>query len=70
MNQLEFKIPNPDDWCDADSAASVLGRSKATVYDMTKRGVLTAYDVGRVKLWWRPEVQKVAAALLVVAARR
>jgi hypothetical protein len=70
MSQLEFKIPNPEDWCDAAEAAVVLHRTKATVYDMTNRGVLNAYPVGRIKLWWRPQVARVAAALRVVEARQ
>jgi excisionase family DNA binding protein len=70
MTQLELKIPNPNDWCDAELASEVLGRSKATVYDMSKRGVLTAYRVGRITLWWRPQVEKVSLALRVLEVSR
>jgi len=64
-----FKIPNPEDWLDAEGVATVLNRSRATVYSMAERGVITPYFIGGLKLYWRPEVQTIAEALRKLAAR-
>jgi excisionase family DNA binding protein len=64
-----FKLPNPQDWLDAEGAAKLLNRSRATVYDMASRGVLTAYEVGGLKIYWRPEVETIANALRALAVR-
>lgn len=57
-------IPDPEEqWCDTLQAAALLNRSRATVYDMALRGLLTQRYVGRATLYWRPEVLEIAAAL-------
>jgi excisionase family DNA binding protein len=70
MEQLKIEIPNPEDWCDVELAAEVLGRSRANVYDMIKRGVLKQYKVGRITMLWRPDVTKVSLALRVLETRK
>lgn len=62
-NDPTLPIPNPYDWCDVRQACELLGRSRASVYDMFGRGVLTPYKIGTVTLLWRHEVTEVAAAL-------
>jgi hypothetical protein len=63
-NEQRLPIPNPEDWTDAAGAAAILGKSRGTVYDMSTRGVLTAYVIGAGRvLFWVPEVQEVARSL-------
>lgn len=56
-------LPNPQDWVDIGQACALLGRSRATVYDMRDRGVLTIHEVGAARILWRSEVLEVGAAL-------
>jgi excisionase family DNA binding protein len=56
-------IPNPQDWCDINQACELLGRSRATVYDMNDRGVIHIHRIGSSRMLWRAEVLEVATAL-------
>jgi hypothetical protein len=63
-NEQRLPTPNPEDWTDATGAAAILGKSRATVYDMSTRGVLTPYVIGAGRvLFWVPEVKEVARSL-------
>lgn len=48
---------------DINQACDLLGRSRATVYDMRDRGVLHVHKIGSASLLWRTEVLEVATAL-------
>jgi excisionase family DNA binding protein len=63
MNPTTLPLPNPQDWCDIPQACELLGRSRATVYDMRDRGVLHVHKIGSASLLWRAEVLEVATAL-------
>jgi predicted DNA-binding transcriptional regulator AlpA len=62
-SEMMLMMPNPSDWLDTNQTAEVLGRSRATVYDMVDRGVLTRYQIGGLSVYWLAEVREVAAAL-------
>lgn len=67
---MSAPIPNPEDWTDAVGAAAILGRSRATVYDMVERNVIHAYPIGANRtLFWVPELREVAGMLKRLAAR-
>lgn len=55
--------PNPDDWTDTAGAASIIGRSRPTVYELVARGTLTRYEIGTHGMFWVPECREVAAAV-------
>jgi hypothetical protein len=63
---LRLPTPNPEDWMDLSMTAEALGRSRPAVYDYVKRNVLTAHKIGRITMFWRPEVDRAAAALRVL----
>lgn len=70
----QLPLPNPADWTDAPGAAAILGRSRATVYDMVSRGLLTTHRIGGRSMFWVAEVRGIREALdrltTVQAARR
>lgn len=67
--QSTLALPNPQDWCDVNQACDLLGRSRATVYDMGNRGVLHLHKIGSATVLWRAEVNEVRAALMRLEAR-
>jgi hypothetical protein len=52
-----------DNFEDSAGAAYILNKSRSTVHDMADRGLITRYRVGAAVLYFRPELQEVAAAL-------
>lgn len=60
--QIEIPLPNPADWTDTEGAAAMLGRNRATVYDLVNRGVLTRYRAGTTSIYWVREVREIVAA--------
>lgn len=69
MTPTTLPLPNPQDWVDIGQACDLLGRSRATVYDMRDRGVIVIHEVGAARLLWRAEVLEVAGALRRLEAR-
>lgn len=70
MKQTEaLPLPNPGDWCDAKEAAALLLVSRSTLYAMVRDGRLTDYQIGTIRVFWRPEILEVSAALRRVRAR-
>lgn len=69
MTPTTLPLPNPQDWVDIAQACELLGRGRATVYDMRDRGVLTIHEVGSARILWRAEVLDVATALRRLEAR-
>jgi hypothetical protein len=63
-------VPDPDAWVDTAGAAAILGRTRATVYDMVERGVLVRYRIGPHAVFWAAEVREVAAALSRAGRKR
>jgi len=63
MQQTLLTMPNPQDWVDVRQAMAILKRSRATVYDMSERGVLHIHKIGSLTVLWRAEVVEVAGAL-------
>jgi predicted DNA-binding transcriptional regulator AlpA len=71
MDQMQLQLPDVHAFVDATEAARIVGRSRPTITDMGHRGVLTPLRIsGRVLVYSRSEVEHVAQALRVVAARR
>lgn len=63
-NQNSPPVPDPEElWADTQQAADILHRSRATVYDMALRGVITPRYIGRATVYYRPELHDVAVAL-------
>lgn len=67
-------IPNPTDWMTTKAAAFLLGVSPRTVERLAEKGTLTAYRpycAIREKvpaMFWRPQVNAVVDARLILAA--
>lgn len=72
MSNVEqaFPLPNPHDWTDTLGVAQMINRTRATVHDMVKRGVLTRYQIGGTSAFWVPDVREVAASMRRLEARR
>lgn len=70
MQTSRLSIPNPEDWCDALYAARLLGVDLSTVHRMSPAS-LRAYwlGTGRVRHYWVPDVEALAAARRLVAGR-
>lgn len=70
MNQTPaLPLPNPRDWCDAKEAAALLLVSRSTLYAMLRDGRLGDYQIGTIRVFWRPEILEVSAALRRTRAR-
>jgi excisionase family DNA binding protein len=55
-------LPNPEDWTDRVGAARMLSVSVRTVERMADDGRLKAYQIGACRLFWQPEVARLADA--------
>lgn len=60
--QTQLPVPNPQDWCSSPQAAKIIGVSVQTLYTLFRQGLLHDYTIGSVRVWWRPEIEEVAAA--------
>ncbi len=67
--QQTLDLPNPDAWCDAEQAASILGIRRTNLYRLIQRGALGDYKIGGLRVYWRAEVLQVKHAREVVAGR-
>lgn len=65
-NQLELKLPNPQDWRSRDQAAAEIRCSTRTVERMVDAGVLREYRIGAFPVYWAAQVAEVAAARTLV----
>lgn len=66
MNNMKLPLPNPEDWRDRLGASLELDVSERTVERYARSGTLTGYKIGRVLLFWAPDVAELARARQVV----
>jgi hypothetical protein len=71
LHPVDLRRPETllDNFEDSAGAAQLLNRSRSTVSEMAARGLITPYRVGAVVLYWRPEVERIAAALKTLAVK-
>lgn len=43
---------------DGAQAAALLGVNRGTIYPLIERGTLTRYKIGKLTVFWRPEVER------------
>lgn len=68
MNATQtLPLPNPGDWLDQNDTARRLDRSRRTIDRLVSAGILTLYDIGTQRLFWRAEVEQVRDAQRVLA---
>lgn len=66
MISQKLPLPNPEDWRDRLGTSLELDVSERTVERYARSGVLTGYKIGRVLLFWAPEVAELARARQLV----
>lgn len=59
-------LPNPGDWLDQNDTARLLDRSRRTIDRLVSAGILTLYEIGTQRLFWRAEVEQVRDAQRVL----
>ena len=61
--QQTLHLPNPQDWADARQAMMLLNVARPTLYAMVRDGRVGDYKIGTMRVFWRPDLEEVAAAM-------